>query len=196
MKKILIISCIVLFVSSCRNKNSEHDEIVEKAAENTESSLPIKRMSNTENILDGIYSELIKKDSELQKLDSKVNSLQKDQRIIKDLYSDIIQNTDDYYRIAGIEAKGIQDSILKNEILALVNNSSENFNTKKVKFEEMMKQLNLNYHKIYSFYNSVKIRRTLPEIEKYQKAHPLKTDSLESLINKQNQLLDELKNMK
>ena len=31
MKKILIISCIVLFVSSCRNKNSEHDEIVEKA---------------------------------------------------------------------------------------------------------------------------------------------------------------------
>ena len=48
-------------------------------------------MSNTENILDGIYSELVKKDSELQKLDSKVNSLQKDQRIIKDLYSDIIK---------------------------------------------------------------------------------------------------------
>lgn len=196
MKKILIISCIALLVSSCRNKNSDQDEIVQKAAENTESSFPIKRMSNTENILDGIYSELIKKDSELQKLDRKVNSLQKDQRIMKDLYSDIIQNTDDYYRIAGIDAKGIQDSILKKEILALVNNSAENFDTKKVKFEEMIKQLNLNYHKIYSFYNSVKIRKTLPEIEKYQKAHPLKTDSLESFINKQNQLLDELKNLK
>jgi len=38
--------------------------------------------------------------------------------------------------------------------------------------------------------------KTLPEIEKYQNAHPLKTDSLETFIKKQNQLLNELKNLK
>ncbi|WP_159436354.1 hypothetical protein [Chryseobacterium indoltheticum] len=47
-----------------------------------------------------------------------------------------------------------------------------------------------------SLYNAFKIKKTLPEIEKYQNAHPLKTDSLNNFINKQNQLLNELKNLK
>lgn len=49
---------------------------------------------------------------------------------------------------------------------------------------------------IHSHYSAFKIRKTLPEIEKYQNAHPLKTDSLEKFIEKQNKLLIELKNLK
>ncbi|WP_139423509.1 hypothetical protein [Chryseobacterium mulctrae] len=195
MKKIIITSTLFLLIVSCNQKGAEN-KIVDTAAENTESSFPIKRMSNAQNILDGIYSELIKNDAELQKLDKKVNAITSDSKIMKELYSDIINNSNDYYNIAESNAKAINDSLLKKEILAIVTNSSEKFTQKKIKFEELVKQVNINNHKIYSFYQAFKIRKTLPEIEKYQNAHPLKTDSLNNFINKQNELLNELKNLK
>jgi len=129
-------------------------------------------------------------------LTKKVNAITSDSKIMKELYSDIINNSNDYYNIAESDAKAINDSLLKKEILAIVTNSSEKFTQKKIKFEELVKQVNMNNYKIYSFYQAFKIRKTLPEIEKYQNAHPLKTDSLNNFINKQNQLLNELKNLK
>lgn len=194
MKTFLILSFSLLIVS-CKENDSTKNEIVEKAAENTESSFPIKRMGNSQNILDGIYSELIKNDSQLKKLDEKVASIQNDSRIIEKIYDDVIKNSTDYYILAD-NAKTISDSILKREILKLVNNSSEKFKLKKDKIEELKRQVRFNNYKTYSFYQALKIRRTLPEIEKYQKANPLKSDSLNQFINKQNQLLNELKNMK
>ncbi|WP_029293141.1 hypothetical protein [Chryseobacterium hispalense] len=63
-------------------------------------------------------------------------------------------------------------------------------------FKALIFQLTKNAEKISDLYTIFKIRKTLPEIEKYQNAHPLKTDSLENFISKQNQLLNELKNLK
>jgi len=194
MKTFLILSFSLLIVS-CKENDSTKNEIVEKAAENTESSFPIKRMGNSQNILDGIYSELIKNDSQLKKLDEKVASIQNDSRIIEKIYDDVIKNSTDYYILAD-NAKTISDSVLKREILKLVNNSSEKFKLKKDKIEELKRQVRFNNYKTYSFYQALKIRRTLPEIEKYQKANPLKSDSLSLFIIKQNQLLSELKNIK
>lgn len=50
--------------------------------------------------------------------------------------------------------------------------------------------------KLVNTYTAFKIRKTLPEIEKYQNAHPLKTDNLNTFITKQNKLLEELKKFK
>lgn len=196
MKKTFLILSLILMISSCKEDNSKENEIVEKAAGNTDSSFPIKRMSRSQDILDGIYSELLKDDPQLKNFDEKLVSLQQDSRIIQNLNDDIINNSDEYYLLANNAAKAIRDSALKKEILDFVQNSTDKFSTKKDKFEELKKQINLNYFKIFSFYQALKIKKTLPEIEKYQQAHPLKTDSLTQFINKQNQLLSELKNIK
>ena len=196
MKKTFLFLSLTLAVYSCKENNSDKNKIVEKAAENTESSFPIKRMSRSQDILDGIYSELLKDDPQLKNFDEKLVSLQQDSRIIQNLNDDVINNSDEYYLLANNAAKTIRDSALKKEILNLVQNSSDKFSTKKDKFEELKKQINLNYFKIFSFYQALKIKKTLPEIEKYQKANPLKSDSLSLFINKQNQLLSELKNIK
>ena len=195
MKKIFVTTALLLLTITCQQKDSEN-KIVDTAAENTESSFPIKRMSRAQNILDGIYSELMKNDPELQKLHDKVNTLENDNKIMMELYNDVINNSNDYYSIAESHAQSIRDSLLKKEITSIVTNSSEKFSVKKKKLEELKRQISLNSHKIYSFYQAYRIRKTLPEIEKYQNAHPLKTDSVENFINKQNQLLDELRNLK
>ena len=41
-----------------------------------------------------------------------------------------------------------------------------------------------------------KIKKTLPEIEKYQNQNPLKIEELKKMVENQNQLLEKLKNMK
>ncbi|WP_343661899.1 hypothetical protein [Chryseobacterium mucoviscidosis] len=196
MKKIFFTSTLLLVLFSCNENRSENKPLVENAVENNQSSFSVKRLNYSEDILNAIYSEQIKNNEELKKLDTKISNLQEDSRKMKDLYREIINNSDDYYTLSINGAKSIRDSVLKKEILNLVNNSSESFDKKKKRIKDLTTQINLNYYKIFSFYTAFKIRKTLPEIEKYQNAHPLKTDSLDNFISKQNQLLSKLKNLK
>ncbi|MEJ5049015.1 hypothetical protein WH221_04205 [Chryseobacterium culicis] len=193
MKKILFASILALSLLSCGENKSQND-IVEKAAENTESSIPIKRLSKTQDIFNGIYYEKIKNDKEIKKVDEKISLMQEDAHKMQSIYSNIISNSEDYYLIAKNEAKSINDSILRKEMMNLITESSDKYYLKVQKIKELKSKINRNKQSIYSVYTALKIRKTLPEIEKYQNAHPLKTDSLNQFINKQNALLEELKN--
>ncbi|UTX49609.1 hypothetical protein [Chryseobacterium sp. MA9] len=196
MKKILFASIFTLSVLSCRENKSQDNDIVAKAAENTESSMPIKRLSKTQDIFNGIYYEKIKNDDEIKKVDEKISLMQEDAHKMQGIYSSIISNSEDYYLIAKNEAKSINDSVLRKEMIKLIEESSNKYDLKVQKIKELKHKINRNKQSIYSLYTAFKIRKTLPEIEKYQNAHPLKTDSLNQFINKQNQLLEELKKLK
>lgn len=195
MKKILFTSILALSILSCKENKSQND-IVEKAAENTESSIPIKRLSKTQDIFNGIYYEKIKNDDEIKKVDEKIYLMQEDAHKMQGIYSSVISNSEDYYLIAKNEAKSINDSVLRKEMIKLIEESSDKYDLKVQTIKELKHKINRNKQSIYSLYTAFKIRKTLPEIEKYQNAHPLKTDSLTQFINKQNTLLEELKKLK
>ncbi|MGR3857519.1 hypothetical protein [Chryseobacterium indologenes] len=195
MKKILFASILALSLLYCSESKSQND-IVEKAAENTESSIPIKRLSKTQDIFNGIYDEKIKNDKEIKKVDEKISLMQEDAHKMQGIYSSLISNSEDYYLIAKNEAKSINDSVLRKEMIKLIEESSDKYYQKVQKIKDLKHKINRNKQSIYSLYAAFKIRKTLPEIEKYQNAHPLKTDSLNQFINKQNKLLQELKNLK
>ncbi|GAA4166034.1 hypothetical protein GCM10022217_39060 [Chryseobacterium ginsenosidimutans] len=196
MKKLFLTSTLFLLLFSCQENKPTDTDIVEQAAKNTESSFPIKRMSRSEAIIDGIYDEKIKTNEKLKDFDKRFLSLQNDSEIMKDLYDDIIKSSENYYSDAERRAKNIMDSALQKEVLNLLKNSSEKYDIKINKLNALKIQINLNFIKLNSFYDVYKIKKTLPEIENYQEIHPLETDSLENFINKQNQLLNELKNFK
>ncbi|GAB0156981.1 hypothetical protein CHRYSEOSP005_22490 [Chryseobacterium sp. Alg-005] len=197
MKNILFVSSLTMLLLSCKQDNkSKNEDLVENAAENTTSSIPIKRLSNIQSMVDAVYYEQIKNDENLTNFDKKFHSLQDDSRKMNQMYNDIIGKSDDYYSDAEIRAKGIKDSVLKKQIISLLKDSSIKYNVKVEKLKELKNHINSNYYKLYSFYDAFKIRKTLPEIEKYQNAHPLKTDSLDQFIKKQNALLNELKSLK
>jgi hypothetical protein len=88
------------------------------------------------------------------------------------------------------------DSISRKAIEAEIKRSEQQYNLKVKKIKDLIEEITKNRERIHDTYTIFKIRKTLPEIEKYQNAHPLKTDSLENFISKQNQLLNELKNLK
>lgn len=195
MKKILLITTLFLLLFSCTENKPENELIVENAVENAESK-SYSRYSNGQNMIDAIYHEQIKDDENLKNLDERINTIQEDSRKVKDIYREILNKSAEYYSDAESEAKNMTDSILKKQTLELIKASAEKNYTKEKKFRDLILEINRNNELIYNQYSAFKIKRTLPEIEKYQNAHPLKTDSLNNFIKKQNQLLEELKKLK
>ncbi|ALR30397.1 hypothetical protein ATE47_07605 [Chryseobacterium sp. IHB B 17019] len=195
MKKILLITTLFLLLFSCTENKPENELIVENAVENAESK-SYSRYSNGQNMIDAIYHEQIKDDENLKNLDERINTIQEDSRKVKDIYREILNKSAEYYSDAESEAKSMTDSILKKQTLELIKASAEKNYTKEKKFRDLILEINRNNELIYNQYSAFKIKRTLPEIEKYQNAHPLKTDSLNNFIKKQNQLLEELKKLK
>ena len=192
-----ILRCAFVFlVVSCSNEKTDGSQIVEKAAKNTESNFPIKRLNNSQDILDGIYAEYIKNHKDLQKLESEVSHIQNDKQLIIEIYNDVIGNSEDYYKSAEYRAKWIRDSATKKEILSLLRNSEESYFLKTKRLDELKRKISHNYFEIYNWYDAFKIRKTLREIEKYQNEHPLKADSLENFMRKQENIINKLKTLK
>lgn len=196
MIKNLITSAFIFFIVSCSNEKSDEIQTVEQAAKNAESNFPIKRLSKSQDILDGIYAEYIKNRQDLQNMDAEISSIQNDKRLVAEIYNDVLSNSGDYYKSAESRTESIRDSVTKKEILNLIRNSQDNYFVKIKKLAQLKREINQNYFEIYSWYDVFKIRKTLGEIEKYQSAHPLETDSLENFIRKQKNVLNKLKNLK
>lgn len=197
MKKILFSSILSLSLLSCSENKSENKPIIKNAVDNADSSIKGSFESNrNENMIDNIYSELIKNDKKLSVLDDKITKTNEKLRKVTEQYEYVLNKSESYYRDADYEAKAITDSLLKHQIENQIKISSDQYDLKTKNVKNLISQLNKNTERMNDFYTAFKIKKTLPEIEKYQNAHPLKTDSLNNFINKQNALLNELKNLK
>ncbi|UWX61750.1 hypothetical protein N0B40_05585 [Chryseobacterium oranimense] len=196
MKKILFISALALSVLSCKQKESGN-AAAENAVDNTDSSIKGSFESGrNENMIDKIYSELAKKDKNLKELDEKLVKINEESQKVLAAYEDILYKSESFYQDAHFQATNVKDSLLKQQLEKEIKISSDNYNQKISKVKELIDKVNTNNDHITNLYTAFKIRKALPEIEKYQNAHPMKTDHLESFIKKQNVLLSELKNLK
>lgn len=202
MKKILFASILALSLLSCRENQSKQAPVVENAVDNAESSVSGAIKKNTRyssregNLVHEIYQELIKNDKNLQDLDTKIGNIQKDAETSISEYDDIIGKSETYYNDASALSNSVTDSATKKQIEKEIKASAEKYDVKTQTIRNLIAKIKANRTTLHDQYLVFKIRKTLPEIEKYQSAHPLKTDHLDQFINKQNKLLEELKNLK
>lgn len=197
MKKILFSSILILSLLSCSENKHENQPIVENAVDNTDSSVKSSfESSRNENMVYQIYTELMKSDKNLQILDEKITKTDEKTEKVTSQYNDVIGKTEAYYADANALTRAINDTVLKQKINEAIATSAEKYQLKTKRIKDLLEEVDKNRVKLHNQYVIFQIKKTLPEIEKYQSAHPLKTDSLENFINKQNQLLNELKNLK
>lgn len=197
MKKILFASAIALSLLSCKDNKAGNAPIVENAVDNAESSVSGSLKSyRDESLVDKIYSELVKNNNNLKALDDKILKTQQETEKAIQAYDVILSMSETYYQEAGHKAKLITDSLIKKQAEEEIKTSADKYNLKTEKIKALITQINKNNIVLDNLYTAFKIKKTLPEIEKYQNAHPLKTDSLDNFIKKQNKLLEELKNFK
>lgn len=199
MKKIFFASALILSLFSC-TENNRQTPIVDNAVDNAESSVSSSIKKNTYsregNLVHEIYQELIKNDKALQDLDKRIAVISKETEDAINEYDDVIQKSETYYNDAMALSNSVTDSVTKKQIEKEIKASSEKYDIKTQTIRDLITKIKTNRTTVHDQYLIFKIRKTLPEIEKYQKAHPLKTDSLNQFINKQNKLLEELKKLK
>lgn len=194
MKKILFASALALSMLSCKENKSGNTPAVENAVDNAESSVSGSLKSyRKDNMIDKIYFELMKNDKNLKALDDRLTHLFEENGKVLEIYGTTLHKSQSYYADAYLQAGTIKDSLLKQQLEKEIKVNDEAYNQKISKVKELIAKVNKNGDDINNLYTAFKIRKTLPEIGKYQNAHPMKTDSLENFIKKQNQLLDELK---
>ncbi|UCA60739.1 hypothetical protein KB553_04220 [Chryseobacterium rhizoplanae] len=199
MKKILFAAAFALSLLSCRENKPQKQPAIENAVDNAESSISSIAKSGYSrggNLVQNIYDELLKNDKALQDLDKRITDTNSETNTVISEYTNIIDKSENYYHDAKNLSGSITDSTAKNEIEKEIQNSADKYNLKNQAIRDLIKKTKANQSKIYDQYTIFKIRKTLPEIEKYQNAHPLKTDNLDQFIKKQNQLLEELKKLK
>ncbi|CAH0259313.1 MULTISPECIES: hypothetical protein [unclassified Chryseobacterium] len=198
MKKILFASTLALSILSCTENKQQNPPLVENAVDNAESSVSgsFKSYREIGTSVDKIYFELIKNDKNLTALNSRVVKTFEETEKALAVYNNILNTSESFYQDAHYQTKAITDSLVKQQIEKEITASSDRYKLKVKNITDRISQITKNNETLTSTYTAFKIRKTLPEIEKYQKAHPLKTDSLDRIITKQNQLLEELKKLK
>ncbi|WP_294309093.1 hypothetical protein [Chryseobacterium endophyticum] len=198
MKKTLLTTTLLILLFSCNENRPENKPLIENAVDNTDSSLKGSFESSRydDNMIDKIYSELIKNDKKLSALDEKILKIHEEESKVIREYENIFIKSEAYYRDAKNQSNSITDSLLKHQIKNQLKLSADKYDIKVKNMKALISRISKNTETINNVYIVFKIRKTLPEIEKYQNAHPLKTDNLEHFIWKQDQLLNELKNIK
>ncbi|AZA76664.1 hypothetical protein EG347_03585 [Chryseobacterium sp. G0186] len=197
MKKILFASAMALSLISCRENKTENTPLVENAVDNAESSISGSLKSGRYgNQVHEIYNELIKNNKSLLELDKRIEKVDKETETVISKYSYIIDKSERYYNDAKTLSNSVTDSLAKIEIGKAIQRSSDQYTIKNQAITDLIKKITANRVVLHDQYIIFKIKKTLPEIEKYQNAHPLKTDNLNNIIKKQDKLLEELKNLK
>lgn len=197
MKKIFFAAVMALSILSCReNKadNSPADNVIDNAGSLVSGSL--KSYRGDEVTVNSIYFKLIKNDKNLTALNTKIADTFEETEKTLAVYRNILNTSTSYYQDAHLQIKSITDSLVRQQVEKEITASSDQYDLKVKNIKERMDLINKNSETLTSLYTAFKIRKTLPEIEKYQHAHPLQKDSLDHFINKQNKLLEELKNLK
>ena len=197
MKKIFFASVMTLSLLSCRDNksvNSPVDNVIDNAGSSVSGSF--KSYRGDELSVNRIYVELIKNDKNLTALNTKiVNTFEESEKTLA-VYKNILNTSASYYQDAHQQTKSITDSLVRQQVEKEILASSEKYDLKVKYIKERIDLINKNNETLTSLYTAFKIRKTLPEIEKYQNAHPLQKDSLDHFVNKQNSLLEELKNLR
>ena len=198
MKKLITIISIVSLISCNKEARTEAipknetDKIILK--DNDIKSF--SRYSNDNNpLIEKIYYKIIENDQNLTKLDEEISKLNDESREYKRSLDDILQKPDDYYKDAKYRTKFLKDSLLKKEILKLIESSEKNFTKNTSVLKGKMKQTNLNTISLNELYSIYKIRKTLPAIEDFQKTIP-ENKKIDSIINEQEKLIQQLKSLK
>jgi hypothetical protein len=197
MKKIIFTSALALSLFSC-TENKPENPLADNAVDNAESSVStsFKSYRGNETTVDNIYFELIKNDKKLTELDSRIIKTFEESGKALAQYKNILNTSASFYQDATYQTKNIKDTLVKIQIEKEIQASSDQYDLKVKNITDRINLITKNNETLTNLYTAFKIRKTLPEIEKYQNAHPLKTDSLDSFISRQNKLLEELKTLK
>ena len=193
--KIFISIILSLTLASCDNARTQDKpkQSMPKALEDnsTDEGLSYKLSSERGNqdLVESLYKELVSKNISLKKLEDQINELNENERDTTQLFHKFNEKNQSYFSSANGHIANIKDSLLKNKMRNLLADNLIKYNTSTAKYNEFLKIIQNKKLTINDLHILIKIIKTLPLIEKYQKDNLPNTKPFQDFINKQNETI-------
>jgi peptidoglycan hydrolase CwlO-like protein len=182
MRKQIIIAAVVLAaLTSCNGsrKQENPEQETPKALEDKNSSFTIASKRGPDDLVESLYNELADKTPELKKLEDKIDDLNKSKTDSTESFDKYNEKNQSYYSAANSHLERITDSLLRDKMKILVANSLAKYNSLISTHTDLLKSINTNSLTLSDLHTILKITRTVPLIEKYQKDKLPSAKSLE-----------------
>jgi predicted RNase H-like nuclease (RuvC/YqgF family) len=186
MKRLTIIVLITSFLFfSCNRSAKKIEPIPEmpKALQeksNTETFFSKKRYD--EDMVESLYAELAEKAPELKSLEETIFRLKDQKNDTIETFEKFGEKNTTYYNSAEKHIMQIKDSLLRQRIKTMIDNSIENYNRRIANHKNLILALDSKEVNLQDLHQMLKLVKTLSVLEKFQKENVPSTKSLENVI--------------
>ena len=187
----IIIPILALTLASCNDNRTQDKPKQEtpKALEDKSSSYEIISKRGNDDLLESLYNELVSKDIELKKLEDRIDELNKSKSDTTELFDKYNGKNQSFFSSADRHVSEIKDSLVREKMKNIVALQLTKYNSKIARHNELLKLIETKQMTISDLHNVLKIFRTLPLIDKYQKENLPNTNSFEGYIKQQEETI-------
>ena len=176
--KLTAFTLLLLVIASCDNRaRIKEDKATPQALEDDKSFNISKR--GYDDMVQHLYAELSEETPELNRLEVDIKNLEQGQIDSSKSFNQYNEKSLQYYYSASSHYEKIKDSVVRNKMKDLILNSQKKYNLESSASTNLIKYIDAKLITLEDLHNVLKITRTLPLIEKYQReklpsAKPLK----------------------
>lgn len=189
--KIFISTVLVLMLASCNNNRTQDKpkQEIPKALEDKSSSYDLVSKRSYDDLIESLYNELVSKNIDLKQLEDRIDSLNRSKGEATDLFINFDGKNQAYYSSADRHISEINDSLLRDKMKVLIANNLTRYKSSIARHKELLEIVESNGLTISDLHNVLKIVKTLPLIENYQKDNLPNTKSIEGFIKRQEEVI-------
>lgn len=187
----LLLPFLVFLLISCSQKNPETQQQnnVPKALEEKKSDFSIVSKRYHNDIVQSLYAELLKEDKDLSKFEDGIEKTYSDKTDSMEYFHSFVDKNTSYYSSAERYLSSIKDSVLKNRIKQILAESNTRFEAGVAQHKNLIHQIETKENQLADLHFAVKIIKTLPVMEKYQRENRPLLNPIQTINNEFGKLI-------
>lgn len=195
MRELILFFVVLTVVLSCDNHKTRQQQELPKALDEQKKSYSILSKRSHDDILEDIYSEVVDKNPELKKLEEDIDAINDSEDDSLEAFTKFDAKNNSYYSSAHTHAGQIKDSLLRDKMATLIQNSLSGFNSATALHKKILKSIESKEATLSDVHMALKIIKTLPVISKYQRSNAPATKSLEGYSQELSKTITKTQNL-
>jgi len=195
MRQLIFISIVLIALTSCNRHKKQPQQNVPKALEEQKSTYSLISKRGNDDLVESLYGEVADQTPALKKLEEDLDAINNSKEDSLEGFQKYHSKNKSYYNSAQNHTGRIQDSLLRERIKNLVQASQSNYNSFTAPHDNLLKSIESKETSLSDLHIALKIIKTLPVINKYQKNNLPNTKSLEGYLQQQTNTITELQKL-
>jgi hypothetical protein len=177
----LLLGVFTITLFSCSNVSSPPDNVPKEFEEGNSSSFSFERSGGGgSDAVTSLYNEVADDDANLKSLEKDIRNLSGNIADASEPFNTFTYNNSNYYNSATNHLNSIRDSALKAKAKALIDASMNQYQRSVAMHNRLINEINWKQVTLNDVHTYLKLARTLPVIENYQKKNLPSTSALEN----------------